>query len=103
MARLRGRTDANQSSIVRDLRKAGASVMILSGVGEGCPDLLVGFRGSNYLFECKDGTQPPSKKRLTEDEKAFHLTWDGQVAVVETVEDCFDRMCLGASRPEPDK
>lgn len=92
--RLRGRTDANQSSIVRDLRKAGASVLILSGVGEGCPDLLVGFRGLNWLFEVKDGNQPPSKKRLTEDEEAFHLAWDGQVAKIETTEDAFDVMCI---------
>lgn len=92
--RLRGRTDANQAAIVRDLRKMGASVLILSGVGEGCPDLLVGFRGSNWLFEVKDSNQPPSKKRLTEDEQAFHLMWDGQVSKIETVEDAMDIMCL---------
>jgi len=92
--RLRGRIDANQVQVVRDLRKMGCSVLVTSNLGTGAPDLLVGFRGVNYLFEIKDGTQPPSKRKLTEDEQDFHLMWDGQVAKVETVQDCLDIMCL---------
>src|ERR1700677_1842760 len=92
--RLRGRTDANQSQIVSDLRKMGCSVLILSNIGQGCPDLLVGFRGFNYLFEVKDPTKPPNARKLTEDEEEFHLGGDGRGAKVETVEDCMDVMCL---------
>jgi hypothetical protein len=96
--RLRGRTDANQSSIVRDLRKLGASVAITSSLGTGYPDILVGFRGANYWFELKDPNQPPSKRALTDAEKDFHLAWSGQVHKVESVEDCMDVMCLGMNR-----
>jgi hypothetical protein len=76
--------DANQSSIVRQLRQAGATVQSLADLGKGCPDLLVGYRGRNWLMEVKDWKQPPSKRRLTPAEKLWHQTWQGQVAVVET-------------------
>ena len=42
--------DANQNEIVDALRKAGCSVQILSSVGKGCPDILVGRGGRNYLL-----------------------------------------------------
>ena len=93
--RLRGRTDANQTLLVRALRKMGVSVLILSGMGEGCPDLCCGFRGRTYIFEVKDPSQPPSKRKLTEDEKAFHLAWNGQVDVIETAEQAMEVMTLG--------
>lgn len=89
-----GRTDTNQSTVVRDLRKMGVSVLILSGVGEGCPDLCCGFRGRTYLFEVKDGNKRPSERRLTEDEKVFHLAWNGQVDVIETALEAMEIMCL---------
>lgn len=76
------RTDANQTEIVDTLRSVGATVQILSAVGDGCPDLLVGFRGENYLLEVKDGNKPPSKRRLTPAEKKFFDTWKGQVQKV---------------------
>jgi hypothetical protein len=76
--------DANQPFIVRALREMGATVQHLHGVGQGCPDLLVGFRGNNFLMEIKDPTQPPSQRKLTDDEKCWHGAWNGQVNVVET-------------------
>ena len=47
----------------------------------------MGFRGRNYLLEIKDGTLPPSRKKLTHDEKLFHFGWHGQVAIVYSAED----------------
>ena len=83
------KVDANQPEITEALRKIGASVLILSDVGKGCPDILVGWRGVNYLMEIKDGDKVLSKRRLTPDEDIFHNTWDGQVATVECIEDAF--------------
>ena len=59
------RADSNQAEIVDALRKVGASVQPIHTVGGGVPDLLVGFRGQNYLFEVKDGEKAPSDRRLT--------------------------------------
>lgn len=88
--RRRGRVDANQSAIVRDLRKIGASVFILSSLGDGAPDIAVGFRGRNYFFELKDPTQPPSARRLTDWEQVFHAAWRGQVSIAESIHDIWD-------------
>ena len=86
------RKDGNQDQIVDDLRKAGASVQSLSGLGEGVPDLLVGWRGRNFTFEIKDPIQKPSKRTLTDDEKIWHALWRGQVTVIEKTEDALKVM-----------
>ena len=79
------RVDRNQPEIVDGLRKFGATVKILSAVGDGCPDILVGYNGKNYLMEIKDCQKPPSKRRLTDDQKKWHGKWKGQKCVVETI------------------
>lgn len=78
------RIDGNHKEIVKSLREAGASVQSLADLGSGVPDILVGLRGRNYIFEIKDWRQPPSKRKLTPDEKKWHQLWSGQVNVIET-------------------
>ena len=85
--RTAARTDANQAEIVDALRQIGATVQPLHQVWRGCPDLLVGFRGVNILLEVKDGNKPPSARKLTLHEYAWHKDWRGQVAVVNSIED----------------
>lgn len=80
------KVDDNQAEIVAALRKIGASVQPLHAVGQGCPDILVGWRGMNTVLEIKDGKKPPSARKLTPDQEKWHATWMGQVTVVETVE-----------------
>lgn len=81
------RTDSNQQEIVRALRSAGCSVQPIHQLGRGVPDLLVGFEGRNYLLELKNGSKVPSKRRLTEDEQKWHEQWQGQVTIVNSVEE----------------
>jgi len=76
------RTDANHRSIVDGLRRCGYSVLDLSGVGHGCPDICVGYAGLNWLMEIKDGGKPPSARKLTGPEQAFFDLWKGNVNVV---------------------
>ena len=47
------KVDQNQQEIITALRQIGASVYPLHFAGKGCPDLLVGFRGRNYLIFVK--------------------------------------------------
>lgn len=68
--------DDNEAQIVAALRKAGATVRIITQ-GDGLPDLLVGYRGRTILLEVKDGAKPPSARKLTEDEEAFFRDWQG--------------------------
>ena len=82
--------DANQNDIVAALRKAGATVRIVSQ-GEGIPDLLVGFRGKTALLEVKDGLKPPSARQLTPAEQKFFDEWTGGLCVVvKSVEDALE-------------
>jgi hypothetical protein len=84
------RTDSNQKEIVSTLRKCCADVLVLSDVGKGCPDLLMGYRGKNILIEVKDGKKPPSKRVLTPDEQKFHDVWRGQVCIVKSVDEALE-------------
>ena len=79
--------DANQSDIVAEFRKAGATVQPLHSVGQGCPDLLVGWNGINLLVEVKDGSKPPSARELTGDQVKWHAAWRGQVAVIKSIDE----------------
>jgi hypothetical protein len=84
------RIDENQNDIVAALRKAGATVRVISQ-GEGIPDLLVGFRGETILLEVKDGNKPPSARTLTPAEKKFFDEWEGGLCmVVKSVEDALE-------------
>lgn len=80
------RIDENQPSLVAELRKIGATVWITSAVGQGAPDLVIGWCGRNWLFEVKDPSKIPSKRKLTPDEANWHENWLGQVDVIETAE-----------------
>ena len=82
------RVDANQREIVEYLRERGASVQPLHTVGQGCPDILVGYAGINYALEIKDGTKPMSARKLTPQEQDWHDKWQGQVEVVASTWDC---------------
>lgn len=80
------KVDANQGEIVNALRSIGASVEPLHQIGGGCPDLLVGFRGVNFLLEVKDGSKPRSHRIITPAESAWHAAWAGQVAIVVNID-----------------
>lgn len=79
--------DRNQPEIVAALRAVGASVQPLHAVGQGCPDLLVGFRGQCFAIEVKDGNLAPSDRKLTPAQQQWHRDWRGHVAVALTVAD----------------
>jgi hypothetical protein len=71
------RTDANQAEICCALHRVGASVTLLSAVGNGVPDLLVGFRGATILLEIKvDAGQLNARQRN------WLGSWRGGPAVV---------------------
>jgi hypothetical protein len=80
------KVDRNQAEIVAALRGIGATVQPLHAVGKGCPDILCGWRGVNYLIEVKDWRAPKSDRVLTPAQVEWHGGWKGSVAVVETVD-----------------
>lgn len=82
--------DKNQKEIVAALRQAGASVEHLHGVGNGCPDLLVGYHGKNILMEIKNKTRFPSDGRLNATQQDWHDEWRGQAEVVYCITDALN-------------
>lgn len=80
------KVDAVQREVVAHLRAIGADVRHLHAVGQGCPDLLVGYRRATYLLEVKS----PGGS-LTPAQVAWHRDWKGlPVAVVHSVEEALD-------------
>lgn len=77
------RIDGNHRLIVRQLRSIpGCTVADTSALGNGFPDLVVGFQGRTILIEVKDGRLKPSARRLTEAEHRFHEAWTGGRLVI---------------------
>ena len=70
------RVDSNQKYIVDGLRKFGASVLHTHTL-KNAFDILVGYKGSTFIMEIKDGSQPPSKRKLTPGELKFKNEWKG--------------------------
>lgn len=81
------RVDANQREIVNALRDQGLSVLVMSTLGKGAPDIAVGFKGKTYFFEIKDGAKPPSKQRLTPHEEIFFREWKGHIGILRSLND----------------
>lgn len=85
------RRDDCEARIVVALRAVGASVQSLSETG--CPDLLVGYRGINYLLECKDAhgksgkgnRKTASGLRASQDD--WFGRWKGAAPIVVTTPD----------------
>lgn len=82
--RRRGRRDRNHAPIRDALRRLGWSVVDMGGHGKGVPDLLVGAAGVNITLEVK---YPGDEDDLTPDEVKWHAAWQGQRAVVSSLED----------------
>ena len=77
------RRDGNEQAIVDALLAGGCSVTRLSQ--KGVSDLLVGKHGVNYLMEVKE-----PKGDLTPDQVEFFNSWQGQTAIVRTVEEALE-------------
>lgn len=78
------KTDKNQATIVNGLRATFGPdcVFVLSTVGSGMTDILVGVRKVNILLEIKT-----DKGTLTDAQETFHRDWRGQVAVVRSLDE----------------
>ena len=72
------RKDNAQKQIEQALDRFGISYCDTSALGRGFPDLVVGYRGVNFLFEVKNN----EKSQLTPDQQKMQEEWGGQYLVV---------------------
>jgi Holliday junction resolvase len=88
MNRRAPRKDDNHREIVNALESIGATVLCINE--KDAPDLLVGYRGSDYLLEIKDGSKSPSRRKLRPGQERFAQMWRGRPPVkVESIDEAF--------------
>ena len=80
------RKDANHAEVIRAFERLGCSVIDVSGTPCGF-DIVVGYAGQSRLVEIKDGTKPPSARKLTTNEAKIHGRWTGGMSIVTDLED----------------
>ena len=90
--RYAARSDANQTDIVKKLRKMGVSVQL------GHDDALIGYNGKTYWFEIKD---PEKTLKKNGDYKAgaikpsqikLKAEWRGHYSIVHSFEQIIDEI-----------
>lgn len=86
--RQRARRDIVHAEIVTALRAVGASVQDLAAVGGGVPDILVGYRGVNYLMEIKT-PRHTTKAGTAARQQEWHASWRGSVYYVHTIDEAY--------------
>ena len=79
--------DGNQPEIVKAFRALGCTVAHTHRLGQGFPDICVGYGGLSMLIEIKDGSKPKSAQELTDDEREFQGRWTGGVRMVRNLDD----------------
>ena len=67
------RVDLNHQEVVKTLRLLGATVFDASRMGQGFPDLVVGYNHQTVLVEIKSGEQ----KKFTQAQLKFMADWKG--------------------------
>ena len=76
------RADTNQFEIIGYIQTIpGVSYKITSQT-DNFVDLVVGWRGVNYLWEIKT-----LKGKLSKSQKQFHQSWSGTITVIRTIDD----------------
>lgn len=83
------RRDHGEQDIIKAMRACGAYVKAIND--EGTFDLLCYYNGHTLLLEIKDGTKPPSARRLTDAEQKFHDEWPGSnLHIINSVQEALD-------------
>ena len=88
--------DANHNDVADYLEALGWSVLDLSQLGKGKPDMLVARHGFSALIEVKDGGKVPSKQKLSKDQETFAKGWKGVCIKALSPEDAEKQLRLAA-------
>lgn len=87
----RTRKDANHHSIVDTIRKVGGSVIDISVMGQGAPDLIVMTRKGIQLAEIKNTATSYGRKGLSTRQRKWAELWrGGPVYVLRTDQDAIN-------------
>ena len=84
--RLAARKDDNHNEISKAFECLGWSVLDIYQIPDSA-DILVGKWKHNVVIEIKDGSKPPSKRKLTQGEISFRDRWRGDYRIVTCIQD----------------
>jgi hypothetical protein len=81
------RVDSNHSIVLGAFIACGCEAESTAAMGKGFPDIVAEQKstGRIFLVEVKDGSKPPSGRKLTEAQEGFHKRFT--VHIIERVED----------------
>lgn len=82
---MRKRTDSNQNEVFKVFRQMGCTVLNLSNLGGCCDGLVAVSLDRQFLVEIKDGSKPPSQRKLTPAEAKFHDEWKGELYIINNI------------------
>ena len=82
--------DANHEPVMAKFRDLCPVVEDHSQGDHGYDAIIRTSRGTVYVVEIKDGTLAPSRRQLTDNEKAAMRRWGWQFALVESERDAED-------------
>ncbi|WP_372857659.1 hypothetical protein [Pseudoalteromonas sp.] len=83
------KVDDNQKEVVALFRKLGWTVLIISQL-KNCCDIIISKNGRTVAIEIKDGSKPPSQRKLSDGEIKFRDSWQGEYALIETQSDVIE-------------
>ena len=83
------RPDANHKEISNTFVRLGWSVLDIHQIPNSA-DILVGKWNHSIVIEIKDGSKPPSKRKLTPGEIRFRDRWRGDYRIVTCQQDVLD-------------
>jgi len=83
------KVDENQPEIVKAFRRLGFTVLIISQL-KNCCDIIVSKKGRTIAVEIKDGKKLPSQRKLSEGEQKFRDNWQGEYALIESIDDVIE-------------
>ena len=87
--RLAARKDDNHNEISNAFEHLGWSVLDIYKIPN-CADIIVGKWKRSIVIEIKDGSKPPSKRKLTPGEISFRDRWRGDYRIVTCIQDVID-------------
>jgi hypothetical protein len=88
------RKDANHATVADHIASLGWSVFDLAQYGAPV-DLAIGKHGRYglaALVEIKDGSKPPSKRKITSDGLELFNRWQGPIFVFTSIEDATSQL-----------
>ena len=89
MIRTRSKTDANHKEISIAFERLGWSVLDIHQIPNSA-DILIGKWMHCIVIEIKDGSKPPSNRKLTPGEIKFKDRWRGDYRIVTCLQDVLD-------------